>query len=123
MAGAQLSWRPRSVGRDLRPSATNSNELTRSDFGERFENPRREGSEFLDAIGVRKHYDDADTRGLQILLEWEILVDGEQDVESLGQHESQQVAISLAVPAHINNVANIVAFQVRLQRPRNTLIE
>jgi hypothetical protein len=83
----------------------------------------RERPELLDTIGFRQHEDHADTRRSKVLLEFEILVHGEQGLEVFRDHQAQQLTVAFRRPPHVNDVADVVPNQISPQWARDALIE
>lgn len=103
--------------------AANAEELPRRQAVQRLENLRDERAQLLDAVraGNRDHHTDAGR--LKILLKLEIPVDRQECVEVLGRHQSQQFAVALGRPSHVDDVPHVVARQFVFEWPRNALIE
>lgn len=130
---AHVRWPPDDVsnGPDItaaanrcsRLLATNSDECAGFDTTERLEDLRNHRPQFLDAVRLREYDDDPDSRSSKVLLKFEILVYREQRVEVLADHEAQEIAIPLRGPPHIDDVANVVSYQVPYQGTGHALIE
>jgi hypothetical protein len=64
--------------------------------------------EIEECVAVRDKHDHRDIEGRQILLVLEFPIDGQEDIEfSLGK--TQQLAVSLACPAHFRRGSDVVA--------------
>jgi hypothetical protein len=74
---------------------TNRDEFPRLDSAEGFQDRRHERPELLHTIRSRDYQDDTDTRGPQILLERQALIDGQETFESRGDHQLQKFTVSL----------------------------
>ena len=103
--------------------ATHSDELARHHAIECSENLRHERPELLDTVGLRQHEDHSDTQRSEVLLEFEILVHGEQGLKVFRDHQPQQLTVAFRRPPHVNDVADVVPNQISPQWPRDAPIE
>jgi hypothetical protein len=103
--------------------ATHPDEFARRHAIEGSENLRHERPEFLDTVGLRQHDDNADARRSNVLLEFKILVYGEQDLEVSRDHQAQQLTVAFRGPPHVHDVADVVPNQISPQWTRDALIE
>jgi len=87
---------------------------------ESLKNPENIGNERLkrfDTVAVGHKNDDRDRQRLQILLEFDVLVGGQQRVE-LGSGLLNERTIPKTGPTHLSYGVNVVADQQVRQRPR-----
>jgi hypothetical protein len=85
---------------------------------ESFQNPKNIPDERLERFkavaGGHKH-DDCDRQGLQVLLEFDVLVGGQQRVE-LGGGLPKKRSVAQSGPTHLSDGADVVACQQVRQR-------
>ncbi len=75
------------------------------------------------AIRSRHNDHDRHAGGLNVLLKFNVLINGEKSLEPLRQDELQQFAIALRRPTHFNDRVYVVPGEVVPERPRDALIE
>ena len=75
---------------------------------------RHGGPEFLDAIGLGEHQNHTDVRSAEVLLEREVLIYGEQGLETGRHHEAQELAVAFGGPPHVDDVTHVVPDQISL---------
>ena len=86
------------------------------------ENIRNEGLKRFETIAAGNKNDDRHRQGFQVLLEFDVLVGGQQRVE-LGGRLLKERTIAEARPAHFRYGMNVVADQQVRQRPGQRFIE
>lgn len=89
----------------------------------RVKDPRNERPQLFYAIRLGDQEDYAHHGRAKVLLKFEILVNRDQRIELFGEHESQQFAVALRGPAHVDDVPDLVSDEVELQRAGDALIE
>ena len=106
-------------GVDLR---THSNQLLWFKSIKRCKDLSNEGFERLQPIPVSCDHDDGDRQGIEILLELQVLVGGDQHVE-VSRGESKQLTVLEAGPASLTAGSHQVADEQAAERPRKRFIE
>ncbi len=92
---------------------------------ESFKNPEnvwKQRLKRLQAVAVGNEDHNGQRQRLQVLLEFDVLIGGQQRVKQ-GHRLSEQRTVAQTGPTHLRDGANVVANQQICQRPRQRLIE
>ena len=89
---------------------------------ERLKSTGNQGHERFEPVAVGDQNDDGDGKRLEVLLEFDVLVRGEDRLE-LGGGLSQERTVAQTGPAHLRIRTNIVACEQVSQRSRQRFIE
>ena len=100
-----------------------SNEISRANGSQSFEDFRNQWPKFAHAVCLCDSDHNGDSGRADVLLKLEILVDRQKYGESSGHHDVEQRAIALSGPSHIDDVVHVMPDQVALEWSRDTLIE
>lgn len=101
----------------------NLNNVASFEIGQGRKDLRNQRSQLLQAVSSNADDHDADARGANVLLILDAVVHCQQRFESRLGHELEQFAVSLGGPPHVDDVMNVVSYEVALEGSRNTLIE
>ena len=84
---------------------------------ERLKNPSDQRHERFEAVASGYQNNDGDGKRLEVLLEFDVLIGGEDGVEFVGGLP-QECTVTQAGPAHLRNRTNLVAYEQVSERPR-----
>jgi len=107
----------------MRRSGTNSHYAACLRFRELRQNGRNKWQEILDGVARRDKNEHEEARVRKVLLEFEILVGGEEDFNP-GFHRSlEKLAVGRARPSLLLNRSDLVTWQLASQLPWELLVK
>ena len=86
----------------------NFSDLASFEIGQGRTDLRHQRSQLFQAVSSYGDDHDADTRGSDVLLIFDVAINGEEPFELCLGHELEQFAISLGGPPHVDDVMNVV---------------
>ena len=107
---ARMDWLLRQPARERETLGAYPHQGPWLESVERLKNTGDQGHERFEAVAVGDQNDDGDGKRLEVLLEFDVLVGGEDRVE-FGGGLSQECTVAQAGPAHLRNRTNIVAYE------------